>query len=124
MILDLSADSALFVADFGEVIDFRTAPSATTRAGILADVNREPVDTEGGDDKASPFAGRRSPVINVLVRNHATLGIVPTEVAIDTSELKIAYPLGAATEAAGLRYRRIVRIVRHNAGLLLLEVQT
>lgn len=119
MTLDLAADSETFVVDFGQTVKYRATPNATAREDLRAVVNLEPVDDTGGDDKAMPFAGKRAPVLHVLMRNSLTAGVTPSEIEqnLRSAEIEVAYPLGDTA-----RWRRIQRILRHNAGIVLLEV--
>lgn len=116
--LDLAADSAVFMQDFAETVRFRAAPGGASPRSVRANVNRQPID-EANSPGDSPTAGRRSPKLHVMLRNHASLGVLPTEIVADTSEIEVAYPLGAA-----VRWRRVLRIVKHNAGCLIVEVQS
>jgi len=111
--LDLAADSGIFVGDFGESVGFRLSSLIDTRT-VTAVVNRMPI----SDDGDTPFSGRQSPVLHVLFRNHATLGVLPSEVVADASQIETSFPMGATA-----RWRNVLRIVRHNAGTVLLEVQ-
>jgi hypothetical protein len=113
MTLDLAADSAIMVGDFGETIAFRADPASPPRS-IIAVVNRYPI----ADASESPFAGNRPPTIHVRCRNHQSLGVAPLQVVPDHSELLVAFPQG--TEP---RWRPVLRIINHNAGTVLLEVQ-
>lgn len=122
MPIDLAADAAL-MTDFDEAVDFRVSPNATAREDLGAKVNRTELDAQGREDSAGPFNARRQAVMHVMLRNHATAGVLPTEIVPRSSEVKVAYPQGAATEATGLRWRRILRILKHNAGFVLVEVQ-
>lgn len=114
MTLDLAADSATFVADFGLTVRFRADGNASPRS-IKANVIRGGVE----DDGEAPFAGRRAPRVRLVVRNHATLGVLASEVQEDLSEFEVAYP-----EGADARWRRVVRIAKHNEGVLLIEVES
>lgn len=112
MTLDLQADSAIFVADFGETIRIRTDSTARART-VTAVVNRNPV----ADSVEAPFAGRRPPLMHVLLRNSSTHGAQPSEINEDTFEIEADYPQGADP-----RWRSGIKILRHNAGTVLLEV--
>lgn len=113
MTLDLENDSAIFVADFGEALQFRLNDAGDAR-DVTANVNREAI----ADDQGPPFAGHRPGVMHVMVRNHATLGVTPDEVVNDVSEIKVDYPKGATAA-----WRPINRTLKQNAGCVLLEVQ-
>ncbi len=120
MTLDLAADSQTFVDDFGETLKYRATPNTAAREGLTGNVNREPVEADGGDDRATPYPGKRSPMLHVLIRNSATVGVTPAEVEqnIRSAEIEVAFPKGADA-----RWRRIQRVLRHNDGVVLLEIQ-
>ncbi len=124
MTIDQATDSAALFMDATEILRFRVSPSATPRENLQAKVRRNPIGTTEGEDKGSPFPGHRAPVMHVQLRNHATAGVLPSEIVEKTSEIEVPFPLGASTEAAGLRWRKITRILKHTAGVVLLEVQT
>lgn len=112
------ADAAMLVspADFGEAVRVREEPGAAARS-VYATVNRQPVDD--AEDTQQPYPGRRAPVIHVALRNHATLGMAAAAVRDNVSEVAVAYPLGGDA-----RWRRVLRIVRHNPGVVVVEVQS
>ncbi len=126
MTIDRAADSAaMFITgDLTEAVKFRAAPNDTPREGLIVRVRREGVDLKGGDDSAQPYPGKRSPRMLINLRNHSTLGVVPTEIINDTSQIYVPYPVGAMTESQGLRWYTILRIVKNTPGVVQVEVQT
>ncbi len=114
MALDLSIDGAMLVSDFGESLRFRINSEGTARE-ISANVNRNPLE----EDSDGPYPGHRRAVIHVMVRNDSDAGVTPDEVVNDSSQIEIDYPLGAS-----VRWMFINRILKQNAGCVLLEVQT
>lgn len=116
--IDRSADAAVFLGDFGESVRFRAHAGATPRT-LTANVHRQPLDAAGTSDAASPFAGRRSPRILLLVRIDPDHGVTPAELQADVSEFDVAFPVGTPP-----RWRRYLRIERQSATHLLVEVQS
>lgn len=112
--LDLAADSAVFVSDFGESLRFRASVTSTART-ITANVNREPVQ----DDTAGPYSGSRKPTMHIMCRNNSTLGVTPDEVVGDESEVEVSFRAGGTA-----RWRKVLRVLRQNTGCVLLEVQS
>ena len=110
--IDLAADSAVFMTDFAETVEFRVNSGASARS-ISANVNRQPIEESDG----SPFGGRPAPTMHVMVRNNDTEGVTPDEVVDDTSEIKVAFKIGEDA-----RWRPVHRVLRQNTGCVLLEV--
>lgn len=110
--IDLAADRNIFVADFGETLRFR-ANSDATPSSITANVNRNPVE----DDRATPIAGSRMPRLHIMIPNGGDSGVAAEDIVAETSEIEVAAVLGATP-----RWRVIDRIIRHNAGAVLVEV--
>lgn len=107
----------MLFGDFGESVGFRVSEAGLSRT-IDANLNRQPFEDAAGSGP-EPFAGNRPAVMHVMVRNHATLGVLPSEIVEDQSEIEVASKVGGTA-----RWRRIIRIVRQNAGCLTLEVQS
>ena len=110
--VDLAADSAIFFNDFAESVRFRPDSARLDRT-VDAVLNRQPNEP----DNVDPHEGHRSPVIHAMLRNDATNGVEPDEVEPNISELEIEMPLGGDK-----RWRKINRVLRQNAGCVLLEV--
>lgn len=112
MTLDIAADRDIFFNDFAESLRFR-ADSAATPQAITANVNRQPVT----NDNAAPMPGARRPLMHIMVPNGGDNGVAAASVVEDRSEIEVAYPKGGTA-----RWRRVVRILRHNDATMLLEV--
>lgn len=114
MTIDLTADAGIFFTDFAQTVEFRGNADTEARS-ISANVNRQQVE----DDRELPYAGSRIPTIHIMARNDSTYGVLASEVEPEVSEIKVAFPEGATA-----RWRQILRVLRSNAGCVLLEVKS
>lgn len=111
--IDLAADSAVFVGDFGESVKVEVSGGAPRV--VTAVVNRTPFE----DTPDAPYAGHRRQPLHLLFRNSQTYGLTPAEAKLESTKVRVAAVLG---DKASVRLRPITRLIRHNAGTVLVEV--
>lgn len=114
MTIDLAADAAIFGQDFGETIRFRANSDAEIRTITDANVYRDAIE----DDSDAPFAGKRSPTLQIGVKPNAVTGIAASDVVDDVSLIKVAFPEGATP-----RWRPVLRVLSSDPGYVMLEVK-
>lgn len=111
--IDLAADSAVFTADFGESVKVEVAGDAPRV--VQAVVNRTPFE----DTADAPYAGHRRQPLHLLFRNGNPHGLTPSEARLETTKVRVAAVQG---DKSSVRLRSISRIVKHNPGVVLVEV--
>lgn len=107
---DLTAISDAVIAPFGESVVY--SPRTGSDRTITAEVDRTDRNVLEGVDRGT------SPRFTITVRNHASLGILSTEINLGGDEIQVAPRLGQSA-----KWCRVLRIDSHDAGWLTLEVQ-
>lgn len=105
--IDWTEDQALFISE-GETVTFR--PYGGTPRSISAIIDRNPPSAFGEMGN--------TPVMIVTVANSDTIGISSSELNTGRDQIDIAERYGATATT-----RTVVSIVRHDAGMLTVEVR-
>ena len=118
MAIDLAADAAAIIGqDFGETVVYHkrggagSGQSGAEDRTIKAIVDREAVETFAGMERSRAYS------VTVEVANHATLGILSSEIDTGSDQIAVARRYGETPVKLGIK-----PIVTHDAGAVRLEL--